>query len=68
MNVKFTPPDYYEVRSKKWFRLSYGQAKKRDLTPMAGEVILVNNEGQYVFNSYLYFTDFELEQMESLVS
>jgi hypothetical protein len=64
----FTPPDYYELRGKKWFRLSNEQAKKRDLAPSIGEVILVNEEGQYVFNSYLYFTDVELEQMESLVS
>ena len=64
----FTPPDYYELREKKWFRLSNEQAKKRDLAPSVGEVILVNEKGQYVFNSYLYFTNVELEQMESLVS
>ena len=64
----FTPPDYYELREKKWFRLSNEQAKKRGLTPSVGEVILVNEKGQYVFNSYLYFTNVELEQMESLVS
>jgi len=68
MNIKFTPPDYYELSGKKWFRLSNEQAKKRGLTPFVGEVILINEKGQYVFNSYLYFTDFELEQMESLVS
>ena len=64
----FTPSDYYELRGKKWFRLSNEEAKKRDLAPSVGEVILVNEEDQYVFNSYLYFTDVELEQMESLVS
>ena len=64
----FTPSDYYELRGKKWFRLSNEEARKRDLAPSVGEVILVNEEGQYVFNSYLYFTDVELDQMESLVS
>ena len=64
----FTPSDYYELRGKKWFRLSNEQAKKRDLAPMTGEIILVNEKGQYIFNSYLYFTDVELQQMESLVS
>jgi hypothetical protein len=63
----FTPSDYFELRGKKWFRLSNKQAKKRGLTPMSGEVILVNEKGQYVFNSYLYFTNAELDQMESLV-
>jgi hypothetical protein len=66
MNVNFTPPDYYEVRSKKWFRLCYAQALARELTPSVGEIILVNEKGQYVFNSHLYFTDAELDQIELL--
>ena len=62
----FTPPDYYKVRSKKWCRLCYAQALARELTPSIGEVILVNEKGQYVFNSHLYFTNAELDQIELL--
>ena len=62
----FTPPDYYKVRSKKWFRLCYAQAVARELTPSVGEVILVNEKGQYIFNSHLYFTNAELDQIELL--
>ena len=66
--MDLTKNDIFRIRRKKWFRLSNEEAKKRDLAPMTGEIILVNEKGQYVFNSYLYFTDVELEQMESLVS
>ena len=66
--MDLTKNDIFRIRRKKWFRLSNEEAKKRDLAPMTGEIILVNEKGQYIFNSYLYFTDVELEQMESLVS
>jgi hypothetical protein len=61
-----TVGDYNELRSKKWFRLSNKQAEDRGLCQLFGEVILVNEVGQYVFNSYLYFTDVELENMENV--
>jgi hypothetical protein len=66
--MDLTKNDIFRIRRKKWFRLSNEEAKKRDLAPMTGEIILVNEKGQYIFNSYLYFTDVELQQMESLVS
>ena len=66
--MDLTKNDIFRIRRKKWFRLSIEEAKKRDLAPMTGEIILVNEKGQYIFNSYLYFTDVELQQMESLVS
>ncbi len=62
----YTLDDYNELRSKKWFRLSNKQAEDRGLCPLFGEVILVNEVGQYVFNSYLYFTEVELESMENV--
>ncbi len=66
--MRLTKNDIFRIRRKKWFRLSNEEAKKQDLAPMTGEIILVNDKGQYLFNSYLYFTDVELQQMELLVS
>ena len=66
--MDLTKNDIFRIRRKKWFRLSNEEAKKSDLAPMTGEIILVNEKGQYIFNSYLYFTGAELDQMESLVS
>lgn len=66
--MDLTKNDIFRIRRKKWFRLSNEEAKKRDLAPMTGEIILVNDKGQYIFNSYLYFTDVELQQMELSVS
>ena len=60
------PPDISEVRVKTWFRLSKEEATKRDLSPNAWETILVNKQGDYLFNSYLYFDDEEIELMEKI--
>ena len=60
------PPDISEVRSKKWFRLSKEEANKRNLSPNAWETILVDEQGNYLFNSYLYFKDEEIELMQGV--
>lgn len=60
------PPDISEVRSKKWFRLSEEEAIKRNLSPNAWEIILVDEQGNYLFNSYLYFKDKEIELMQKV--
>jgi hypothetical protein len=60
------PPDISEVRSKKWFRLSKEEAIKRNLSPNAWETILVNEQGDYLFNSYLYFEDEEIQLMQGV--
>lgn len=60
------PPDISEVRSKKWFRLSEEEAIKRNLSPNAWEIILVDEQGNYLFNSYLYFKDEEIELMQGV--
>ena len=61
-----TPPDISEVRSKTWFRLSKEEAIKRNLSPNAWETILVNEQGDYLFNSYLYFEDEEIQLMQGV--
>ncbi len=61
-----TPPDISEVRSKTWFRLSKEEAIKRNLSPNAWEIILVDEQGNYLFNSYLYFKDEEIELMQGV--
>jgi hypothetical protein len=60
------PPDISEVRSKTWFRLSKEEAIKRNLSPNAWETILVNEKNDYLFNSYLYFKDEEIELMQGV--
>ena len=60
------PPDISEVRSKTWFRLSKEEAIKRNLSPNAWETILVNEQGDYLFNSYLYFEDEEIQLMQGV--
>jgi hypothetical protein len=60
------PPDISEVRSKTWFRLSKEEAIKRNLSPNAWETILVDEQGNYLFNSYLYFKDEEIEFMKEI--
>jgi|APGre2960657404_1045060.scaffolds.fasta_scaffold177814_3 hypothetical protein len=64
--MNMTPPDISEVRSKKWFRLSKEEAIKRNLSPNAWETILVNEKNDYLFNSYLYFKDEEIELMQGV--
>ena len=64
--MNMTPPDISEVRSKKWFRLSKEEAIKRNLSPFSWETILVDEEGNYLFNSYLYFKDEEIELMQGV--
>lgn len=61
-----TPPDISEVRSKTWLRLSKEKAIKRNLSPNAWETILVDEQGNYLFNSYLYFKDEEIELMQGV--
>ncbi len=60
------PPDISEVRSKTWLRLSKEEAIKRNLSPNAWETILVNEKNDYLFNSYLYFKDEEIELMQGV--
>jgi hypothetical protein len=62
------PSDIGEIRSKKWFRLSYDEASKRNLSPMTWETILVDDQGNYVFNSYMYFDDEEIELMQEVTA
>ncbi len=60
------PPDISEVRSKTWLRLSKEEAIKRNLSPNDWETILVDKQGNYLFNSYLYFKDEEIELMQGV--
>jgi hypothetical protein len=60
------PPDISEVRSKTWLRLSKEEAIKRNLSPFSWETILVDEQGNYLFNSYLYFKDEEIELMKEI--
>lgn len=64
--MNMTPPDISEVRSKTWFRLSKEEAIKRNLSPNAWETILIDEKGNYLFNSYLYFKDEEIELMQEV--
>lgn len=64
--MNMTPPDISEVRSKTWLRLSKEEAIKRNLSPNAWEIILVDEQGNYLFNSYLYFKDEEIELMQGV--
>jgi len=66
IRTSMIPPDISEVRSKKWFRLSKEEAIKRNLSPNDWETILVDKQGNYLFNSHLYFKDEEIEQMEEI--
>ena len=66
IRTSMIPPDISEVRSKTWFRLSKEEAIKRNLSPNDWETILVDKQGNYLFNSHLYFNDEEIEQMEEI--
>lgn len=54
------PSDVSEIRSRKWFRLfdTKEDFNKIDLT-------LIDENGNYCYNAYLYFSDEELRQMDS---
>ena len=60
------PPDISEVRSKTWLRLSKEEVIKRNLFSNTWETILVDEQGNYLFNSYLYFKDEEIELMKEI--
>ena len=66
IRTSMIPPDISEVRSKKWFPLSKEESIKRNLSPNDWETILVDKQGNYLFNSHLYFKDEEIEQMEEI--
>lgn len=66
MRISMIPPDINEVRAQTWFRLSKEEATKRNLCPNPWEIILVDEQGDYLFNSHLYFKDEEIEQMKKI--
>lgn len=56
------PPDYSEVRRKKWFRLP--TFKIEDLTSI--DMVLIDEQNEYCYNPYLYFSDNEMMAMPVL--